>query len=144
MAVVGAAVQPGEPERLLVVFRIEGIDELDERYGENAMERMADHIAIHLPNSSGRWTFYFQPRRDELCLLIEGPLEGTDQALSAAATTVNEALGTEGIMVGYSHTLLPSGLGNFTEAIASVDRRILDSYGNPMHRGYRTDWMTLR
>jgi len=142
--VVEAAVRPGEPDRLLVVFRIARMDEFADRFGENAMERMAEHIAVHLPNSSGRWTFYFRPRRDELCLMIEGPLNQVDQALAEASTTVSEALGPEGITLGYSQTLLPSGLGSFTEAIARADRGIVNPNGEPVPRSYRSGWMTLR
>lgn len=108
------------------------------------MEMMADYIGRHLPDSDGRVTLYFRPREDELAALIEGPLALVDGALSAAAEAVNAALGPEGITLGYSQTLLPSGLGGFIEAIARVDRKIVDSSGRPFRRSYRTDFMTLR
>jgi hypothetical protein len=143
-AAVESAVRPDEPERLLAVFRVGGHADFAHRFGDKSMEMMAAYIVRHLPDSDGRSTFYFRPRQDELAALIEGPLTDVDEALSAAADTVNEALGPEGITLGYSQTRLPSGLGSFIEAIGRVDRKIVDPDGQPMRRSYRTDFMTLR
>jgi hypothetical protein len=143
-AVVEAAVRPGEPERLLVVFRLAGFDEFAARFGENSMETLAGYIALYLPNDDGRSSFYFRPRRDELCVLVEGQLATADEGLSAAARTVVEALGPEGITLGYSTTLLPYDLVSFIDAITRADHLIVDTNGKPMTRNYRTAYMTLR
>jgi hypothetical protein len=61
---LSAAVAPGEPERLFVVFRIEGFDHFTRHYGDGGANALVGHVLRCLPTA--RWPFDFphRPRND--------------------------------------------------------------------------------
>ena len=62
------ALAPGEPVRLLVILRLGGFEEFAGRYGNGATEKLLEpSSSAACPPASGPSSFYYRPRKDELC-----------------------------------------------------------------------------
>jgi hypothetical protein len=144
LVAIDGAIQAREPTRLLVIFRLGGYQDFTVRFGDGAILATATSVARHLPGDGSLSTFYYRPREDELCLLLEGPLESVEEALLAAAHQVDDELGPNGVAVGYAMATLPYGTHTLIESLRFVDRQIVDMAGHAMPRSYRTDFMSLR
>ena len=144
MVAMDGAIQAREPARLLAIFRLAGYRDFTFRFGDSAIDATATSVAEHLPAGDELSTFYYRPREDELCLLVEGRLEAVEPALSAAAHELDDELGPDGIAIGHATATLPLGTHTLIESLRYVDGRIADANGRAMPRSYRTDFMTLR
>ena len=82
---LAASLAPGEPVRLLVILRLGGFEEFAGKFGNGATEKLLGVVVSRLPPASGPSNFYYRPRKDELCGLIAGRLDGVEAALIAAA-----------------------------------------------------------
>jgi hypothetical protein len=134
---LGAAVAPDQPVRLLVIFRLGGFEEFT-RLGTRSPGALIREVMSYLPDASGPSGFYYRPRRDELCGLIEGPLRDVERALLAASTALNERLGRKGLSLGFGAAVLPGEAGDPIGALALADSRVARvSDGEPMPRGSR-------
>jgi GGDEF domain-containing protein len=130
------AVAPGEPVRLLVVFRLGGFEEFASRYGNGATNDLLTRVVSHLPEASGPSSFYYRPRKDELCGLVAGRLDGVEAALIAAAHDVNETLGSKGLSLGFGTAILPHEAHDPISALAVADGRVIGvADGAAMPRG---------
>jgi hypothetical protein len=128
---LSAAVAPGEPERLFVVFRIEGFDHFTRHYGDGGADALVGHVLRCLPPASGPFGFYYRPRKDELCALISGCLDGVEGGLFEAANAVYETLGAWGISLDFGTAFLPEEAHDPTAALALADGRMT---GGPLAR----------
>jgi hypothetical protein len=131
IADLSAAVAPGAPERLFVVFRIEGFDHFTRRYGDGPPDALISHVLRCLPPASGPFEFYYRPRKDELCGLVSGCLDGVEGGLFEAANAVYEILGRSGISLDFGTALLPEEASDPTAALALADGRMT---GGPLAR----------
>src|SRR5471032_1089550 len=131
IADLSTAVAPDEPERLFVVFRIEGFDQFTNRYGTGAPAALVAHVLRCLPTASGPFEFYYRPRKDELCALISGSLDGVEAGLFEAANAVYEILGSTGISLDFGTAFLPEEAVDPTAALALADGRMT---GGPLAR----------
>jgi GGDEF domain-containing protein len=130
------AVAPGEPVRLLVLFRLGGFEEFAGRYGNGATDELLNRVVGHLPEASGPSSFYYRPRKDELCGLVAGRLDGVEAALTAAAQDVNDTLGSKGISLGFGTAILPYEARDPISALATADGRVIGiADGAAMPRG---------
>ena len=125
------AVAPGEPESLFVVFRIEGFDHFTRQYGDGAPDALIGHVLRCLPPASGPFGFYYRPRKDELCALISGCLDGVEGGLFEAANAVYEILGAQGISLDFGTAFLPEEAYDPIGALALADGRMT---GGPLAR----------
>jgi hypothetical protein len=119
------AVSPGEPVKLLVIFRLGGFEEFAGRYGNDTTATLLNRVVSRLPEASGPSSFYYRPRKDELCGLVMGRLDGVEAALAAAAKDIDETLGSQGIALGFGTAILPYEARDPIEALALADSRIL-------------------
>jgi GGDEF domain-containing protein len=131
IADLGVAVAPGEPEKLFVVFRIEGFDQFTRQYGDGGPDALIGHVLRCLPPASGPFGFYYRPRKDELCVLISGCLDGVEGGLFEAANAVYEILGSSGISLDFGTAFLPEEASDPTAALALADGRMT---GGPLAR----------
>jgi hypothetical protein len=122
-----AALAPGEPPRLLVVFRIEGFNQFIARYGFGVTEELMGEVAASLPSASGSLSFYYRPREDELCALVGGPLDGIEGALFEVASTVYDRFGLSGVTLDFGTALLPQEAREPIAALALADSRMTGS-----------------
>ena len=130
------AVAPGEPVRLLVLFRLGGFEEFASRYANGATDALLSRVVSRLPEASGPSSFYYRPRKDELCGLVAGRLDGVEAALTAAAQDVNETLGSKGLSLGFGTAILPYEAHDPISALAMVDGRVIGvADGAAMPRG---------
>ena len=130
-----AAVVRGEPSRLLVVFRLGGFEEFVSRYGYGATDALVSHVASRLPDASRPSNFYSRPRKNELCAIISGRIDGVEGALAAAAREVHETLEPSGIALGFGTAILPQEARDPTEALALADSRLIGvADGEPIPR----------
>jgi hypothetical protein len=133
---LAGAVGPGEPVRLLVVFRLGGFEEFAGRYGNGVTDELLSRVVGRLPEASGPSTFYYRPRKDELCGLVAGRLDGVEAALTAAAQEVNDTLGSQGISLGFGTAILPHEARDPIKALALADGRVIGvADGAAMPRG---------
>jgi hypothetical protein len=130
-----AASAPGEPPRLLVVFRLGGFQEFTSEFGNRATTSLIRHIVGRLPAASGPSSFYYRPRKDERCGIIAGRLLEVERALCAAATDVSELVSSSGISLGFGTAVLPWEANNAVDALALADSRIVGiADGEPVFR----------
>ena len=118
------ALELSEPLRMLVTFRIARYAEFADKWGAYATDALVTYIASCLPSSSRPASFYHRIRKDELCGLIGGRLNWVEGGFSAAATAVDEMLGSSGIALAFGTAILPYEARDATEALALVDSRI--------------------
>jgi GGDEF domain-containing protein len=121
---LAAALAPGEPTRLLVIFRIEGFNEFIGHYGFGATDALVDQVAGCLPQASGPLSFYYRPREDELCALVAGRLDGIEGALFEAANAVYDMFGLSGVSLDFGTVVLPHEAGDPVAALALADGRM--------------------
>ena len=132
---LAAALGPSEPVRLLVILRLGGFDEFTSKFGNGATDKLLDVVVSRLPAASGPSNFYYRPRKDELCGLIAGRLDGVERALFTAAREVNATLGTNGISLGFGTAVLPHQASDPVNALALADSRVIGvADGDPMPR----------
>ena len=132
---LAAAVTPGEPVQLLVILRLGGFDDFTGRFGNGATEKLLDVVVSRLPAASGPSNFYYRPRKDELCGLIAGRLDGVEGALFAAAREISDTLGASGISLGFGTAILPHEASDAVDALALADSRVVGiPDGDPMPR----------
>jgi hypothetical protein len=130
-----AALVPEQPVRLLVIFRLGGFEEFT-RLGTRSPGALIREVMSYLPGSTGPSGFYYRPRKDELCGLIEGSLRDVERALLAASTALNERLQRKGLSLGFGAAVLPDEAGDPIGALALADSRVARvSDGEPMPRG---------
>jgi GGDEF domain-containing protein len=131
-----AALAVGEPTRLLAVFRVGKFEEFVARYGYAATGALMSHIASLLPEGSGPPSFYYRPRKNELCAIIGGHTEGVEGALAIAAREVHETLGESGVSLGFGTAILPFEASDPIDLLALADSRLTGvANGQPMPRG---------
>jgi GGDEF domain-containing protein len=130
-----AALKAGEPTRLLAVFRVGKFEEFVSRYGYAATGALMSHIASLLPEGSGPPSFYYRPRKNELCAIIGGHTEGVEGALAIAAREVDETLGESGVSLGFGTAILPFEASDPVDLLALADSRLTGvGSGQPMPR----------
>ena len=140
-----AAVRHDEPTRLLVVFRLGGYEEFVGRYGYGATDALMTHVASRLPDASGPSSFYYRPRKSEICAIIAGRVEGVEGALAAAARDVHETLKPSGISLGFGTAVVPQEASDAIDALALADSRLTGVFdGEPMPRETSTRAGVLR
>ena len=119
------AVVHGESVKLLVIFRLGGFEEFAGRYGNDTTATLLNRVVSRLPEASGPSSFYYRPRKDELCGLVMGRLDGVEAALAAAAKDIDETLGSQGIALGFGTAILPHEASDPIAALALADSRIV-------------------
>jgi GGDEF domain-containing protein len=130
-----AALAEGEPTRLLAVFRVGKFEEFVARYGYAATGALMSHIASLLPEGTGPPSFYYRPRKNELCAIIGGHTEGVEGALAIAAREVHETLGESGVSLGFGTAILPFEASDPVDLLALADSRLTGvANGQPMPR----------
>src|ERR1700722_10500356 len=135
LADLEAALGTEQPVRLLVIFRLGGFEEVT-RLGTRSPGPLIREVMSYLPVASGPSGFYYRPRKDELCGLIEGSLRDVERALLAASTALNERLQRKGLSLGFGAAVLPDEAGDPIGALALADSRVARvSDGEPMPRG---------
>jgi GGDEF domain-containing protein len=135
-----AALAPGEPTRLCAVFRVGKFEEFVARYGYAATGALMSHIASLLPEGSGPPSFYYRPRKNELCAIIGGHTEGVEGALAIAAREVHETLGESGVSLGFGTAILPFEASDPIDLLALADSRLAGvANGKPMPRDAASD-----
>ena len=135
LADLEAALVAEQPVRLLVIFRLGGFEEFT-RLGTRSPGALIREVMSYLPDASGPSGFYYRPRKDELCGLIEGSLRDVERALLAASTALNERLQRKGLSLGFGAAVLPDEAGDPIGALALADSRVARvSDGEPMPRG---------
>ena len=132
-AAVEGGGQSSERTRTLVVFRIAGVKAFA-RFGETAIDTMTRYIDLHLPYGTNDSTFYYRPRKDELCALIDGPGAAVEQSLAGAVFEANDFLEPAGVTIGYATTLLPHETNGFIPILTAVDRNIVGPDDRPLPR----------
>lgn len=131
---LAAAVAPGEPVRLLVILRLGGFEEFTSTFGNGATGKLLDVVVSRLPPASSS-SFYYRPRKDELCGLIGGRLDGVEGALFEAARQIGDSLGTQDISLGFGTAVLPHEATDPVDALALADSRVIGvADGDPMPR----------
>ena len=77
------------------------------RFGYTATDALMSHVASCLPDDRGPSRFYYRPRKNELCAIIAGRVEGVEGALAAAARDIHETLKPSRIELGFGTAVVP-------------------------------------
>jgi GGDEF domain-containing protein len=119
------ALAPGSRERLLTVMRLHGLHALAEHSGDAARDRLleqAHRLVLQQVHPSGR---FYLPRRDELCVLFEIPLDEAIQVLDQMTAGLNDLDPTGLVTAEGGVALLPDEASHPVGALERADRRIL-------------------
>jgi len=133
------ALAPGSRERLLTVVRLHGLHTLLKGSGRAAHDRLLDYahrLVLHEVGSSG--TFYL-PRRDELCVLFDVPVDDAIHVLDSLTRGLNELDQTGVVRAEAGVALLPDEAMHPLAALERADRRIL-----PGEDAGREEWLGSR
>ena len=133
------ALAPGSRERLLTVVRLHGLHALTERSGTAARDQLlerAHRLTLHEVRSFGR---LYLPRRDELCVLFDTPLDEAIQVLDDVTATLNSLDPTGYVSAEAGVALLPDEASHPIGALDRADRRIL-----PGDYAGREQWLDAR
>jgi len=124
LADLGSAVAADAPPQLFFVFRLTGVDGFPRRLAEAVANVLIADAARVLRGQIGPASAYYRPRRDELCGLVPGPLDGVEDALVATLATHNDEHESSGLAAGFGAVLVPREARSVAGAIQLADRRI--------------------
>ena len=133
------ALAPGSRERLLTVVRLHGLRALVEASGRAAHDRLLDYahrLVLHEVSSSGN---FYLPRRDELCVLFDVPVDDAIEVLDNLTKGLNELDQTRVVRAEAGVALLPDEATHPLGALERADRRIL-----PGEDAGRDEWLGTR
>ena len=133
------ALAPGSRERLLTVVRLHGLHAMTERSGTAARDQLLDQahrLTLNEVRSCGR---LYLPRRDELCVLFDAPLDEAIRVLDEIATALNTLDPTGDVTAEAGVALLPDEASHPIGALDRADRRIL-----PGDYAGREQWLDAR
>jgi hypothetical protein len=117
------ALAPGSRERLLSVVRLHGLQALAERAGPAARDELVGHaqrVALREVRACGR---FYLPRRDELCVLFDSPLDEAIRVLDTVTTALNELDPMGDVTAEAGVALLPDEASHPIGALDRADRR---------------------
>ncbi len=138
LADLAAAVEPGSPISLLVVFRLGAFNEFLALHGNTAVDELLEAVVTDVTAAVGPQGAFYRSRKDELCGLISGRLDAVESDLFAAAAAVNRTQESResGVAVGYGTAVLPREASTPIDALILADRRITGfTDGRPLARG---------
>lgn len=128
-----AALAPGEPARLLVVFRFGGRPALDA-----TTDLIVERVIGRVSEAGGPSALYYTPRRDELCALIAGGLLDAERTLCATVNDAHRSLAS-GVSLGFGTVVLPHEASDALGALELADSRIVGiEDGQPVARSVAT------
>jgi predicted signal transduction protein with EAL and GGDEF domain len=130
------ALAPGSRERLLTVVRLYGLHTLTERSGTGAREQLlerAHRLTLREVQSCGRM---YLPRRDELCVLFDVPLDEAIRVLDKLTAALNALDPAGDVSAEAGVALLPDEAAHPIGALGRADRRIL-----PADYAGREEWL---
>lgn len=133
------ALAPGSRERLLTVVRLHGLHAMTERGGTAARDQFLERAhrrALHEVRASGQ---LYLPRRDELCVLFDTPLDEAIRVLDDVTAALNSLDPTGDVTAEAGVALLPDEASHPIGALDRADRRIL-----PGDYAGREEWLGAR
>ena len=133
------ALAPGSRERLLTVVRLHGLHALTERSGTAARDQFlerAHRLALREVRSCGR---LYLPRRDEVCVLFDTPLDEAIRVLDDVTAALNSLDPNRDVTAEAGVALLPDEAAHPIGALDRADRRIL-----PGDYAGREEWLGAR
>ena len=133
------ALAPGSRERLLTVVRLHGLHAMTERSGTAGARSTAGkghRLTLQEVRSCGR---LYLPRRDELCVLFDTPLDEAIRVLDDVTAALNGLDPTGDVTAEAGVALLPDEASHPIGALDRADRRIL-----PGDYAGREEWLGAR
>jgi predicted signal transduction protein with EAL and GGDEF domain len=133
------ALAPGSRERLLTVMRLHGLRPLLETSGRAAHDRLLDYahrLVLHEVGTNGN---FYLPRRDELCVLFDVPVDDAIHVLDGLTRGLNELDQTGMVRAEAGIALIPDEATHPLGALERADRRIL-----PGEDAGRGEWLDSR
>jgi GGDEF domain-containing protein len=119
------ALAPGSDEGLLMLVRLHGLQNMTERRGETAHDQFLAEAYELLQQQVGPRGRAYKTRGDELCALLETPLEQAIEVLDKTTSALNKLGATDQVRADASVALLPEEASDPTGALARADRRLL-------------------
>jgi predicted signal transduction protein with EAL and GGDEF domain len=130
------ALAPGSPERVLVVFRLHGLQALTERFGTVARDELLNQAHRRLTAEISAAGLSYQPRHDEWCVLFDCPLEQAVQVLGSATAALDELGMPHDVTAEAGIALLPEEAEDPISALEQADRRILPAGASDRERRF--------
>jgi hypothetical protein len=118
------AVAPETPLRLFFVFRLSGVDHLNSKVGDAVAEVLLAEAATSIAVAIGPRAIYYHPRRDELCGLVAGNLNGVEQTLVTTLAQLNDEHRAIGLSAGFGAIILPREAPTVIHAVRLADQRV--------------------
>jgi len=106
------------------VFRLSGVDHLNSKVGDAVAAVLLSEAAHSIAVAIGPRAIYYRPRRDELCGLIAGNLNGVEQTLVATLARLNDEHRAIGLSAGFGAVILPREAPTVAHAVSLADQRI--------------------
>jgi GGDEF domain-containing protein len=131
MAALETAVQPSSPPELLVLFRLEELDDYASTFGRDAVRSLLGRLVLRLTEALPPGTDCYQPRWDELAAVVPTTIAEAKPILDAAVAALRERNGTVAVSASWGAAMLPEEAGDPIAALDLADERLAS---NPPHR----------
>jgi GGDEF domain-containing protein len=125
------AVHPSSPPALLVIFRLEELDDYASTFGPGSARSLLARLVLRLAGALPPDTACFQPRWDELAALVPTPIAEAKPILDAAAAALRERSGPVAVSASWGAAMLPEEAGDPIAALELADERLAST---PPHR----------
>jgi predicted signal transduction protein with EAL and GGDEF domain len=128
MAALTGALAPGSGEGLLAVVRLHGLGAWGERAGAVSAGRLLDELYLTVTREVGFSGRFYLPRRDELCVLFDCPLDEAIGLLDGLTAVLNELAAAVEVTAEAGVALLPDEASDPISALERADRRIFPAH----------------
>jgi hypothetical protein len=123
MADLTRALAPGSPLRLLAVVRLQGLSSLKERSGTARRDRIVERARQCALTEVGSAGTVYSSRKDEVCILLDGPFGESIAILDRLTRAVNESERPDNISAVTGVALLPVEADDPIGALQCADSR---------------------
>lgn len=118
------ATDPERPESVLVVFGFEALEEHHERGVDSAAETLLRQVASRVTRRITGFGTLYQPRRVELCALLDGSLIDLRRLLAEIRAEVDGLVRPYGARTTLGLAALPAEASDPLTALALADQRV--------------------
>lgn len=132
------ALASASPERILAVFKFHGLEQVTVLYGTTGRDAFLQRAESRLAVAISGFGRCYKPRRDEFCVILDGPLEQAIVVLDAATTALNDVGSEQRIHAETGVAILPDEAKDPITALERADRRVVpDAYQSGRERRRR-------
>lgn len=118
------ALEPGSRERVLAVFDLAGLEEHRFANGTRAADALVARLARVLVKALGVSATCYRIRQDELCALVDIPVEAARSVLDSVLVALSDEAGSSHVAASCGVAALPNAAEDPIEALMIADQEL--------------------